>query len=418
MQLRGSKVHIFFLHTWRESVQRVRSQGRPALSWVLRLTVAATAAYIVAMQVMDDQPLLAPLSALLVSQLTLYSSVRHGVKRVGAVMIGVLLATLFASAVGLSWWSLAIVIAVGLLIGQMFRLGDYVIEVPVTAMFVMAVQVGTSTAALDRLLSTAIGAAVGLLINILVPPGERSPNAAAAIRRYADDIADTIKVANSQMDGEITREQAQSWLNRARSLDYKSVHIDRMIDHAEEARVLNLRALNRPDSIGGLRNGLYALEHSAVTVRGVFRGISDAVWYPDEEGTDALPPGPRAVTCDVLDCIADVVTEFGVIVEAHIYGPLVKSDAALDRSMKRLNEARLTADARLDSKVDPLAVRELLAFVVVAAGRVLREFDLRSHRWLGLTPREADKPKVKRSAVKEIKAHLRFRRPKKHAPVE
>ena len=155
------------------------------------MTVAATAAYIVALQFFNHQPLLAPLSALLVTQLTLYSVVRSGVARVVAVVVGVIVAAIFGSLVGLTWWSLGIAIAVALLIGQLLRLGDHIVEVPVTAMFVMAVQVSDQTASIDRIMSTILGAAVGLLMNALIPPGERSPSAAAA-------IGDTAKIYQEQ----------------------------------------------------------------------------------------------------------------------------------------------------------------------------------------------------------------------------
>ena len=193
------------------------------------------------------------------------------------------------------------------------------------------------------------------------------------------------------------------------------MHIDKLIDHAEEARVLNIRAINTPNSINGLRSGLYALEHSAVSIRGIFRGISDAVWYPDEHGVEALPEPARGILRDVLSSIADVVLEFGNLVEAHIYGPTVMSEAALRDSLDRLRAARLATDKRLDTKEDHFAVRELLAFAVVASGRILREFDVRDHPWL----RDRTAAIVQRPVPPQnLRERLRYRKPEPRSPIK
>jgi len=64
---------------WRGFVSRelarVRRDGRAAMLWSLRVTVAATASYVVASAIFPaTQPLLAPLTAMLVVQVTLYTT--------------------------------------------------------------------------------------------------------------------------------------------------------------------------------------------------------------------------------------------------------------------------------------------------------------------------------------------------------
>ncbi len=72
----------------------------------------------------EGDALIAPLTALLVVQLTPVSLLTSGVERVVAVVIGVGVAVGFSSLVGLSWWSLGIVIALSILIAQALRLGE------------------------------------------------------------------------------------------------------------------------------------------------------------------------------------------------------------------------------------------------------------------------------------------------------
>ena len=52
--------------------------------------------------------------------------------------------------VGLTWWSLGVLVAVSILVGQLLRLGPHLLEVPISAMLVLAVG-GAEAAATDRI---------------------------------------------------------------------------------------------------------------------------------------------------------------------------------------------------------------------------------------------------------------------------
>ena len=82
------------------------------------MTLTAVLAYWVADKLgTSPQPVLAPLTALLVAQLTTYQTVTSGLERVASVLAGVLLAVGAASLVGLTWWSLGAVVALSLVLG-------------------------------------------------------------------------------------------------------------------------------------------------------------------------------------------------------------------------------------------------------------------------------------------------------------
>ena len=83
---------------WRDVPRRVR----PTLVTIFRLTAAAVAAYVLSQVVTPGTPdLTGPLTALLVVQATAFSTIKMGAVRVGAVLSGILVATL------LSTWSRA-----------------------------------------------------------------------------------------------------------------------------------------------------------------------------------------------------------------------------------------------------------------------------------------------------------------------
>ncbi|MDT7675231.1 MAG: hypothetical protein QOD82_3133, partial [Pseudonocardiales bacterium] len=102
-------------------------------------TAKTTLAAVLAFQIADmlhtsAQPILAPLTALLVVQLTLYSTLTSGLDRVAAVVTGVLVAVGVAGTTGLTWWSLGAVVGISLVIGRLLRLGSNLLEVPISAM--------------------------------------------------------------------------------------------------------------------------------------------------------------------------------------------------------------------------------------------------------------------------------------------
>src|SRR4249919_759539 len=161
---------------WRRRLSRelarLRNDGRQAVLWSLRVTIAAVASYVVATLLFPGtQPLLAPLTAMLVVQVTPVSLLASGLDRVVAVVTGVALAVVFASVVPLSWWSLGLLIFVSMAVGQALRLRDNLIEVPISAMLVLGVgTLGTGSVAWQRIVETLVGAGVGVATNLLFPP--------------------------------------------------------------------------------------------------------------------------------------------------------------------------------------------------------------------------------------------------------
>jgi uncharacterized membrane protein YgaE (UPF0421/DUF939 family) len=184
---------------WAGLRRRVRQRGRSAVFRAARLAGATTAAYLVAQAfgLVDPPPLLAALTAMLVVQATAASTLTHGLQRVLSVVAGVVLAVGFVSVVGLNWWSLFILVAASIVVGQLLRLGPYLIEVPISAMLVLGVGYasGAEAAALTRVMETLIGAAVGVLVNVLFPPAVGTRYAGQAVQRLAEEIAALLEEA-------------------------------------------------------------------------------------------------------------------------------------------------------------------------------------------------------------------------------
>src|SRR5579864_5056983 len=89
-----------------EQLTLVRRQAQPTAVYITRLTLTATFAYLLAQQLPGGSPrsVLAPLSALLVAQATLYHTIRSAIQRVVGVTAGVVAAVAVSEYVPFTWW--------------------------------------------------------------------------------------------------------------------------------------------------------------------------------------------------------------------------------------------------------------------------------------------------------------------------
>ena len=126
-------------------LRQVRARGPAAVTRAIRLSTAAVVSYVVAQSaVADTRPVTAALTALLIVQVTLVGTLADTLRRILSVLVGVGVAILVASLTGFTWWSLGALVALGILLGQVLRLGAHLMEVPISAMLILAASTGAS----------------------------------------------------------------------------------------------------------------------------------------------------------------------------------------------------------------------------------------------------------------------------------
>jgi len=382
---------------------RLRNDGRAAILWSLRITIAAVASYVVATLFFPGtQPLLAPLTAMLVVEVTPVSLLASGLDRVVAVVTGVALAVGFAAVLPLEWWSLGLLIFCCIAIGQALRLRSNLIEVAISGMLVLGVgSLSAESAAWQRIAETLVGAAVGIAANLLFPPRIATADAARAIDGLSDSMSDLLNGAADELTELVAERRdvaspARMWLDEARRITHHDIpRVGSALLHAEQGRKLNVRAVGTPNVGPGLRQGFEALEHSAVAIRSMFRALVDATteqtWL-DDEGAD-----------DVLLGLAQTLRELAAGIDT--FGRLVRNEAvpaaslgsddvqALRDALDGMQEARarLSDLATTDSAPE---LRELHAVTLSTVKRLLREMDLeqRVRRQVQLVPPVRPRP--------------------------
>ncbi len=297
-----------------EQLTLVRRRAQPTAVYVARLTVTAVFAYLLALQLPggSSRSVLAPLTALLVVQATLYHTIGSAFRRVAAVTAGVLAAVAVAAYVPFSWWVLGLLIAGTLALGIVLRLREEILEVPISAMLIFSVD--SHAAATSRITETLVGAAAGLAAGLVLAPLKVQP-AKDAVGELSRQMADLLgRMADGLAEVPDARRAAE-WLDRTRALRGEIERVDDALAQAEESVRLNPRRLRFGDPAVGLRVGVDTLERAATDMRVLARSVADSARI-DSEHTPVREAETRARLAAVLAELSAAVRAYGQLLEA------------------------------------------------------------------------------------------------------
>ncbi len=366
------------------SLERLMRRRRdPVVVQTLRSAVAATLAYVVALRLSPEAaPLTAPLTALLVVQVTLYATLTNGIRRVNAVVAGVFVAIAFSLLVGLTWWSLALLIVAALAVGHLVRVDEYVPEVAISAMLVLGVTTVGDTA-WARVVETLIGAVVGLGCNLLLAPPVWVDEAGESIEGLARRVRQLMLRVGEEAAGRTPVERAAARLHEARRLDHDIVEVDAALRQAEDSLRLNPRVKEGLLHRIVLRTGLDTLEICTVVLRVLARTLTDLA--KEREPEPLFPAESGAALEQLLSEIADAVVSFSVLVTTHVSQ---NADAAEARLAAELHQAATTRDKLAQLLTEQIQRDDrhwqLHGAVLTEVNRILDELDTehRSRRLL------------------------------------
>ncbi len=304
-------------------------------------------------------PVFAPLAALLTVQVTVWESVSRGLQRVLGVVVGVLVAFGFARLAGIHAWTIALVIFVSILAGQALRLGPQgSVQVPVSALLVLVLGATTSGYALDRVVDTAIGAGVGILVNLVIVPPTRLDDAQAKVRAFGAALAELLR----QVAGDLATPERDlaAHLGPARALSADGAAADQAVNGA--ATALRWRPAGRRDrpEAERLLAAAKALNLVERPARGIARALADAPegWRPPPSLAEPL----RQLLVGVADEV-DAWTARKTLPEgtAELYhrallaarAPEVQAETAAIASAIALDAQRISGELRGDPDVPP-----------------------------------------------------------------
>lgn len=394
---------------WRASLVRyVKRRRDPVVVQTLRSAVAATGAYVVALRLSPEAaPLTAPLTALLVVQVTLYATLTNGIRRVNSVVAGVLVAIAFSQLVGLTWWSLALLIVASLAVGRLVRVEEYVPEVAISAMLVLGVTTVGDTA-WARIVETLIGAVVGMACNLLLAPPVWVDEAGESIEGLARRVRQLMLRMGEEAAGRTPVEHATERLHEARRLDHDIVEVDAALRQAEDSLRLNPRVREGLLHRVVLRTGLDTLEICTVVLRVLARTFTDLAKQRDPE--PLFPPETGAAVERLLSEIADAVVSFAVLVTTSVSVSAESAEARLAAELRQAGTTRdKLAQLLLEEVQRDARSWQLHGAVLTEVNRILDEMDTehRSRRLLEELDRASGEQRERMPRLTRLRTGLR-----------
>ncbi|MEU5026933.1 FUSC family protein [Streptomyces milbemycinicus] len=386
----------------------VKRRKDPVVVQTLRSTAAATIAYAVALQLSSEPaPLTAPLTALLVVQVTLYATITTGVRRVNSVVVGVIIAIGFSSLVGLTWWSLGLIILVALTVGHFVRVSEFTVEVAISAMLVLGVT-RVATTAWDRILETLIGAGVGLAFNLLLAPPVWVETAGESIEDLARRMRRLLLHIGEELGGHTPVERAAARLHEARRLDQDIAQVDAALRQAEDSVRLNPRVKEGLLYRVVLRTGLDTLEICMVVLRVLARTLTDLAKKRTDE--PLFPPDVAAALEDLFVHLASAVESFAVLVTTQVSANAEEAESRLANELTKAHSSRDEAAEALLQRVQQHPRQwQLHGALLAEIDRILDELDMeqRSMRLMEELDRSAREQRERYPFLHKIQRWIR-----------
>ncbi|HZB71769.1 MAG TPA: aromatic acid exporter family protein [Acidimicrobiales bacterium] len=269
---------------------RIRDRLASAVSWtpptsteigvVAKSGLAAGLSWWLAGAVTDlPDPILAPLTAIVVVQVSVRASVRTALQRSGAVVLGVVVAVVVGDALGLNG------VTIGLLVGLSLGVAQLVLrlppasarQVPVSILVVLTTVTTTSQASYGwrRGLESVLGAAVGVVVS-LVLPASRVVDASQTLERLGTSLAEVLGSMGRGLEQPWSTEQTVEWRRQARTArDRLLAQTEEAVGNVVESARWNVRDRRHVRTLGRYEEVLPRLERTAIGTSVISRGLDD-----------------------------------------------------------------------------------------------------------------------------------------------
>ncbi|ANJ28146.1 FUSC family protein [Agromyces aureus] len=255
----------------------LRTSRRLPVLQVLKTSVATIAAWLIAGALIPAQlPVFAAIAALLVVQPSVNQSLGKGIERSIGVLLGVIVASALAFAFGAYSWVVLVAVLIAMLIAWALKMAPATgNQVAISAMLTLALGAATPNYALDRVLETVIGAAIGIIVNAAIVP----PVAIAPARREAallgSELAASADRLAAALETEQSRPQIEALMIEARLLrPVRDAAVD-AIAAGTESLTLNPRRSAHREELAQLGSLIDQLNPIVTQLIGMTRAFAD-----------------------------------------------------------------------------------------------------------------------------------------------
>lgn len=281
----------------------LRASRRVPILQIAKASAATIAAWLVAGWLIPGPlPVFAAIAALLVVQPSVNQSFGKAIERSIGVILGVLVATAASLVFGTDSWIILVTIVIAMLVAWALKMTPGTSnQVAISAMLVLALGSSSPAYAVDRILETLIGAAIGIIVNVLiVPPVAVSP-ARRDLSLLGGELAASLDRLASALESTQTPADLQRLMVEARLMRPMRDAADASIAAGEESLTLNPRRSAHRTELVEMRTLLERLSPIVTQVIGMTRAFFDHydAALADEPTVQAIAEQLRRAAHDV-----------------------------------------------------------------------------------------------------------------------
>ncbi|MDA3145941.1 FUSC family protein [Leucobacter sp. UCMA 4100] len=259
----------------------VRTERTPFLQ-VVKSGIASLLAWLACILVFPDAlPIFGIIAALICVQDNVSQSLNKSIERLVGVVVGVAIAVSASIFFGKAPWLFVAAIFVSLLIGWAFRLtGPSTTQIAISAMLVIALGGESLAYGAERIIETAIGGAIGVLVNaFLIAPVRTSP-ASIAVHELVEHTAQSLDRIATSLTKKQSFDEMQDLLMAARDLREERREVHTLLRSARESLKLNPRSRHYREQLLADDELFQRLQHIVTQVLGMSRALADG-YDPD-----------------------------------------------------------------------------------------------------------------------------------------
>lgn len=250
---------------------------RPSLLQLLKAAASAIITWFVCLALFPQQlPIFGAIAALIVIQDNVDQSLTKGIERVVGVLIGVAVALGAGAIFGPQSWLFIAAIIVSMGVGWVLRMTPTSTnQVAISALLMIALGGLQLNYGFERLIETAIGAAIGFAINALVV----APVRTSAVRGAIADLGEHSAQVLSRLADSLAEPRDAAWLTDmhadARKLQAERERVHGLLRQARESLRLNPRSNRHRQSLAEDDALFQRLQPIVTQIIGMSRAIYD-----------------------------------------------------------------------------------------------------------------------------------------------
>lgn len=270
---------------------------------VAKSAIATIAAWLVAGWLIEGPPpVFAAIAALLVVQPSLNQSFTKAVERSIGVIGGVVIASLLGLAFGDHTWVILVATAVALVVAWALKMSPGTAnQFAISAVLVLALGTTTPDYAFDRIIETLIGAAIGIVVNLVVVPPVLVAPAREKVDALSTELAGTLDRLADALSEPQKPADLEELLLKARLLRPMRDAAEQAIADGADSLALNPRSRRHRADLAELQDRLEGYTPIVTQVIGMTRATYDRYepGIADEPSVQAIAEQLRRAAHDV-----------------------------------------------------------------------------------------------------------------------